>query len=50
MTAGVGCRFTVHFSTLFSTTSFRDPLPQTKLPDSNEQVSSLRLVRPAFTQ
>jgi hypothetical protein len=33
-------RFTVHFSTLFSTTSFA-AIPQTKLPDSDEHITHL---------
>ena|ERR1017187_2904651 len=37
MTAGVGCKFTVHFSTSFFTTS----LPQTKLRDSAEEIRYL---------
>jgi hypothetical protein len=28
----VDCKFTVHFSTSFSTTSFHDAIPKTRLP------------------
>src|ERR1017187_3359632 len=41
MTAGVVCKFTVHFSTSFSTTSVRLRIAQTKLPDSDEQIRHL---------
>lgn len=33
--AGMGCKFIVHSSMSFSITSFRFPIPQTKLPDSD---------------
>jgi len=38
MTAEVGCKFTVHFSTSFSTISLFAAIPQTKLPDSAVQM------------
>jgi hypothetical protein len=38
MTAGVGCKFTVHFSTSFSTTSFRVAPQGTAHEDCSEQL------------
>src|SRR5271157_5661895 len=40
--AGAGCTFIVHFSTLFSTTSFRAPVQQTKLADGDEPQLAVR--------
>jgi hypothetical protein len=34
MTAGVDCKFTVHFSTSFCTTSFRDAIPNARPPQT----------------